>query len=100
MSCKWYIRYRFYAPDCPKGKLKVIQSGINRLKDRTQRQDAVKALLDLERDLIENKWYNPILNKIVETKEKAIPEQSPSENTLTDSDKNKTAGQKPLNDTI
>lgn len=26
---KWYIFYRFYSPDYPKGKLKVIKSGLN-----------------------------------------------------------------------
>lgn len=42
---KWYIHYFFYSPDCLEGKLKIIKSGINRIKDRVQRQEGVKALL-------------------------------------------------------
>lgn len=66
---KWYIHYRFYFPGCPEGKLKIIKSGINQIHDLAQRQEAVRALLELEKDLLEKQGYNPILNIKVSSKE-------------------------------
>lgn len=78
----WRIHYRFYDPafkDNPElwGKQVLIRSGINRLKDLAQRQQAVKALIEKEIDLLDVQGYNPITEKFIEIAE-TIEEINPS----------------------
>lgn len=65
----WYIYYRFKDPNhlakWSKGKLKIIKSGLNEIKTLPDRRQGVAALIKNEVDLLENKGYNPILNKCV-----------------------------------
>ena len=62
----WRIEYRFYDPDFkekyPKGYPKVIKAGLNRVKTLEDRQQLMRELASLERDLLEIQGYNPILN--------------------------------------
>lgn len=65
----WYIYYRFKDPNhlaqWPKGKLKIIKSGLNEIRSLQERRQGVSALIKNEVDLLENKGYNPILNKCI-----------------------------------
>lgn len=63
---EWYIYYRFYSPDSPKGKLKIIKGGLNILEKLSDRQVAVRALVKNEQKLLEVQGYNPALNRIVD----------------------------------
>jgi uncharacterized protein (UPF0297 family) len=62
----WYIFYRFYDPvykeKYPNGLLRIIK-GMNKYKDITNRQKAVKDILDNELDVLKNDGYNPISQK-------------------------------------
>ncbi len=62
----WRIEYRFYDPEFKekysKGYPKVIKAGLNRLMILEDRQQLMRELLAVERDLLENQGYNPILN--------------------------------------
>ena len=70
----WRIEYRFYDPafttEFPKGKLKVIKNGINRINELAERQQIVNELLRCEEDLLKNQGYNPITDK----RNKQVPE--------------------------
>ncbi|HUZ59147.1 MAG TPA: hypothetical protein VMU83_10225 [Hanamia sp.] len=62
---KWFISYRYYSSEFKKGKLKIIKGGINHLKTLYERRETVKALLKIEKDLVERQGYNPILNEVI-----------------------------------
>lgn len=63
----WRIEYRFYDDrykrQFPKGKLKSIKTGVNRINTVEGRQQVVRTLLKLEEELLA-KGYNPILEAI------------------------------------
>lgn len=60
----WYIFYRFYCPDFPKGKLVIIKSGINSFKTRMERKNVAKRLLkDTTDALLEG--YNPVKGEYI-----------------------------------
>jgi integrase/uncharacterized protein (UPF0297 family) len=66
---KWRIEYYFYDPSekemYPKGKPKVIKAGVNRISTLEGRQQLIRDLMTQEKDLLENKGYNPIKNKLI-----------------------------------
>jgi len=66
---RWYIYYRFKDPNhlarWPKGKLKMIKGGINEIKNLPDRRKAVSALIHNEKELLEQRGYNPILNRCI-----------------------------------
>lgn len=60
----WRIEYYFRDPAFidryPNGKATVVKGGINRVRSLEERQDLVRELLEMLRDLLENQGYNPI----------------------------------------
>ena len=63
----WFIYYRFHDPnfktEFPKGKLKIIKGGVNNLKTLGKKRDAIRELLKVEKALLEEQGYTPILSK-------------------------------------
>lgn len=63
----WRIEYRFYDPafkvQYPEGYPKVVKAGLNRIKDLAGRQQLMKELIFLEKDLLDEQGYNPIVNQ-------------------------------------
>ncbi|SHN35645.1 hypothetical protein [Chitinophaga sp. CF418] len=55
----WRIEYRFYDPEFkekyPKGYPKVIKARLNRVKTLEDRQQLMRELRDLERDLLKTR---------------------------------------------
>jgi integrase len=63
----WRIEYRFYDPafkdQFPDGRLTVLKSGMNRIKDLVSRQQLIPEMIKQELQLLQQ-GYNPIQNKI------------------------------------
>jgi site-specific recombinase XerC len=68
MVAKWRICYRYYDPAFKNnpdkwGQQFQIKGGINAIKDLATRQAAVKVLIEHEKDLLDEKLYNPVTGK-------------------------------------
>lgn len=78
---EWQVYYRYYDPAFENdpdlwGKKFPIRAGLNRIKDLAQRQVAAKALIEGEKDKIDNQLFNPITGKyytLPETVEEITP---------------------------
>lgn len=65
---EWQVYYRYYDPAFEKdpklwAKKFPIRAGLNEIKDLSQRQVAARALIEGERDKLDNQLYNPITGK-------------------------------------
>ncbi|SFW15686.1 Phage integrase family protein [Chitinophaga sancti] len=81
----WRIEYTFYDPSMkdryPNGKAVTIKGGINRAKDLSSRRQLMQYLIDVELDLLENQFYNPITKTILEKEAEKSREGVIDENT-------------------
>ena len=64
----WYIKYYFYDDNLQQVKQVVIKSGINEYRTLKEKQDAVRGLLQIEREQLKN-GYNPITQKFLQVQQ-------------------------------
>lgn len=81
VQCTWYISYRFYDPRIidESGRMKpkqVIIKGLNDLKTLTEKQQAIKILMEDELELIRDRGYNRITKQFNLPEEREITEFS------------------------